>query len=67
MSGVIMIVDTPYAVQTDASGHATITGVPAGAATVRVWHPSIRNGANSLAQPAMIPAAGFATTYTIRR
>lgn len=67
MSGVIMVVDTPYAMQTDVSGHATIANLPAGGATVRVWHPSIRNRDNTLAQPAVIAASGFATTYTIRR
>ena len=67
MSGVILVVDTPYAMQTDANGHATIAGVPAGGVTVRIWHPSIRGNDNMLAQPATIAAGGFATTYTVRR
>jgi len=67
MSGVIMVVDTPYAAQTDAAGHAALSGVPAGGATVRVWHPSIRSNGNVLAQAATIPATGFTASYTIRR
>lgn len=66
MSGFILVVDTPYAVQTDANGHATIAGVPAGGASVRVWHPSIRSADNMLTQAATVTAAGFSTTYTIR-
>lgn len=66
MSGFILVVDTPYAVQTDANGRATISGVPAGAASVRIWHPSIRTLDNMLSQPATVGAAGFSTTYTIQ-
>lgn len=66
MNGYVMVVDTPYAVQTDASGHATIAGVPAGGATIRVWHPSIHAPDNQLVQSATVTPAGFAATYTVR-
>ena len=66
MSGFVLVVDTPYAVQTDANGHATISGVSAGAVSVRIWHPTIRTPDNMLAQPAIVTAAGYSTTYTIR-
>jgi plastocyanin len=66
MSGFLVVVDTPYAVQTDANGHATIPGVPAGAAAIRIWHPTIHTADNMLAQSAMVTASGYATTYTIR-
>ena len=66
MSGFVLVVDTPYAVQTDANGHATINGVPAGTASVRIWHPTIRNPDNMLSLPATVSAAGYSTTYTIR-
>ncbi len=66
MSGFLIVVDTPFAVQTDAAGHATITGVPAGTAAIRVWHPSIRATDNMLSQSAAVTAAGYSTTYTIR-
>lgn len=66
MNGSVLVVDTPYAVQSDAKGHATIAGVPAGGATIRVWHPSIRAPDNILTQAAMVTPTGYATTYTIR-
>lgn len=66
MSGFILVVDTPFAVQTDANGHATISGVPAGQAAVRIWHPTIRAADNMLSQPAIVTAAGYSTTYTIK-
>ena len=67
MSGFILVVDTPFALQTDANGHVTIPGVPPGGVTVRVWHPSIRGNDNMLAQAAMVTPAGLTTTYTVRR
>ena len=66
MSGFVLVVDTPYAIQTDANGRAAITGVPAGAASVRIWHPTIRTPDNMLSQPATVSATGYSTTYTIR-
>ena len=66
MSGFVLVVDTPYAVQTDANGHATINGVPPGSVSVRIWHPTIRTADNMLAQAATVTAAGYSTTYTIR-
>ena len=65
MSGFIIVVDTPYAMQTDANGHVAIADVPPGGATVRLWHPSIRAPGNTLEQPVTIAATGFATTYTV--
>ena len=42
MAGFIRVVDTPFAVKTDANGLAVIRGLPAGGATVKVWHPYIK-------------------------
>lgn len=67
MSGFIMVVNTPYAMKTDAQGRVRIADVPAGAATLRVWHPSIRAPDNTLSQAATIAPAGYRTTLTIRR
>ena len=39
MKGFIKVVDTPFAAKTDANGQVSLSGLPAGAATVRVWHP----------------------------
>lgn len=67
MSGFVVVVDTPYAMQTDASGHVHIADVPAGGATVSVWHPSIRTPGNRLSQPISIAATGYSTILTMRR
>lgn len=38
MRGFVYVTDSPFAVQTDANGVATMRNVPEGAASVRVWH-----------------------------
>lgn len=65
MSGFILVVDTPFAVQTDAAGQAVLADVPAGAATLRIWHPSIRAPGNQLRQPIAVQPAGFAKTVSL--
>ncbi|WP_010163377.1 methylamine utilization protein [Sphingomonas sp. PAMC 26617] len=65
MSAFIFVVDTPYAMITDANGHVTIPNVPAGVVTVRVWNPAIRVAGNMLTQSAVVPATGLSTTYTV--
>jgi plastocyanin len=67
MSGFIWVVDTPLVGQTDAQGRVAIAGVPAGAATLRVWHPTVRAPGNMLLQPVTIGGAGYTGTVTIRR
>ncbi len=67
MSGFIYVVPSPFADQADADGRARIEGVPAGPVTVRVWHPSIRSGDNSLAQTTTVAASGLTTTLLIKR
>ncbi|CAM3195424.1 Plastocyanin/azurin family domain protein [Sphingomonas antarctica] len=67
MSGFVVVVDTPYAMKTDGNGRVVIANVPAGGATVRVWHPGIRARDNMLSQTATIAPSGYNTTLTIRR
>jgi len=50
MSGFVVVVDTPYAAKTDASGKAMIANVPDGAATLKVWSPAIRAPGNQTAE-----------------
>ncbi|WBO21495.1 methylamine utilization protein [Sphingomonas abietis] len=59
MSGFIVVVDTPYAAKTDASGRVTIANVPAGNATLTVWSAAMRAPGNQLAQPVTITPAGL--------
>ena len=67
MSGFLFVTATPFAAQTDAAGRVTFANVPAGGATVRVWHPTIRAAGNSLAQPAQVGPSGLSTTLTLHR
>lgn len=67
MSGFIMVVDTPYAMKTDAGGRVRIADVPAGAASLSVWHPAIRAVGNQLTNQVTIAASGYTTTLAIRR
>jgi plastocyanin len=60
MLAYIKVVDTPWAAKTDASGQATLRGVPAGAATLRVWHPRLAGRGNEVAQTLTV-GAGAAT------
>lgn len=39
MVAFIRVVDTPYAVKTNAAGQALVRGLPGGVASLRVWHP----------------------------
>jgi len=43
MSAYIRIVDTPYAAKSSAVGVAEIHDIPAGPATVTIWHPLMRD------------------------
>lgn len=58
MVGFVKVVDTPFAIKTGADGVATLRGVTAGGATVRVWHPYLRAPKNELTRKSVIPAAG---------
>lgn len=61
MRGFIKVVDTPYAATTNASGAARIAGLPAGQATVTVWHPTLRGKDNELILRLRFPASGTTT------
>ncbi|WCM28942.1 methylamine utilization protein [Sphingomonas sp. QA11] len=65
MSGFIVVADTPFAMQTDAAGHVSIPDVPAGGATLRLWHPAIRASGNMLSQTVVIAPTGYSTTLVV--
>jgi plastocyanin len=48
MVAFIKVVDTPYAAKSGPSGSVTLRGLPAGAATVRIWHPYMRGPGNEV-------------------
>lgn len=62
MLAYIKVVDTPWAAKTAANGDVTLGGIPAGAATLRVWHPRLAGRGNEISRPLNIAnAAGRAT------
>ena len=64
MLAYIKVVDTPWAAKTDASGAATLRGVPAGAAALRVWHPRLAGRGNEIAQTLTIGAGAARRAIT---
>jgi hypothetical protein len=60
MLAYIVVVDTPYAAQTNALGEAVVRGVPAGTRGVRVWHPYLRAPGNAISISLAVRADGEA-------
>lgn len=56
MVGFIKVVDTPFAAKTGGSGEVVLRNLPAGAATVRVWHPYMKGV--EITRSLSLPAAG---------
>jgi plastocyanin len=61
MSAYVAVVDTAYAVKTDASGRAVVHGLPAGSVRVRVWHPYMKAPDSAQTFEAVMPATGGVT------
>lgn len=58
MTAFIRVVDTPYAVKSNAAGQAVIRDLPAGAATVTVWHPFMKVRGGEQSRDVVVPASG---------
>ena len=56
MIGYIYVSDTPYFAKTDAGGRAMIADLPAGAYTVRLWHPGLEGGEEATKRLAKVAA-----------
>jgi len=48
MVAFIKVVDTPYAAKTGEGGEVVLHGLPAGGATVHVWHPYMKSRGNEV-------------------
>jgi plastocyanin len=67
MSAFIRVVDTPYAVKTDASGQAVIKDLPNGLTRVVIWHPYMKAPKQELEQTVVLPRnSGLAFTVQMR-
>lgn len=60
MVAFIRVVDTPFAAKSAATGEAVVRGLPAGPATVVVWHPYLKAPRNETVLNVVIPATGAA-------
>lgn len=58
MSGFIKVVDTPWADKSDAGGGVRLHRLPAGAATLVLWHPRLRGRDNEVVMRIAVPANG---------
>lgn len=65
MSAFVVVVDTPFAARTDAGGRVSISGVPAGRATLRIWHATLRAPGNQKVQPLAVPAGPIVQTISV--
>ncbi|MGZ9098857.1 MAG: methylamine utilization protein [Brevundimonas sp.] len=57
MLAYIKVVDTPWAAKTGAGGDVTLPAIPAGAATLRVWHPRLAGRGNEITQALTVAVA----------
>lgn len=64
MLAYIKVVDTPWAAKTLAGGDVTLRAIPAGAATLRVWHPRLSGRGNEVSQAVTIAVAAGQRTVS---
>lgn len=58
MVAYIYVSESPYFAKTGDDGKATLTGLPAGEYSVRVWHPLLKGQEQETAQTLAVPATG---------
>lgn len=58
MSAFIRVVDTPFAIKSAARGEAMIRDLPAGPATLTIWHPYARVRGGEVSRQINLPASG---------
>jgi plastocyanin len=61
MLGYIYVVDSPWFAKTDAAGRSTISGVPPGRYTARLWYPGLTETAALAEKSVDVPASGAAS------
>ncbi|HEV7352206.1 MAG TPA: methylamine utilization protein [Brevundimonas sp.] len=64
MLAYIRVVDTPFAAKTEASGDVVLRNVPAGAATLRIWHPTLNVRGNETSRAFTVTAAAGRQTFS---
>jgi plastocyanin len=65
MTAFIDVVDTVWAIRTDASGNAVFPNVPGGQFTVEVWHPYLKAPGNSVSRTLTLGPGGLAEAVNV--
>jgi hypothetical protein len=65
MVAFIRVVNTPFAAKTDAAGKVRLRGMPAGATSVKIWHPYLKAPGNEIARPVVLSVNEAALTLDI--
>jgi plastocyanin len=66
MSAFVKVVATPFAGKSGPNGQVVLRNLPAGQATVRVWHPSAAARGNEFSAPLQIGSADLAQIVTLQ-
>jgi plastocyanin len=66
MSAFIVVVDTPFAAKTDATGQATLRGLRGDQAKLTVWHPYAKAKGNLVSHTAALASGRDAVTLDLR-
>lgn len=62
MVAYVYVSESPYFAKTVDDGKATLSSVPTGEYTVRVWHPQLKGKEQDTAQTLVVPASGVLET-----
>jgi plastocyanin len=66
MSAFVVVVDTPFAAKTDASGQAVLRGMPGDQARIDVWHPYAKAKGNHVTHSTALSAGRDGVTLDLR-
>ena len=66
MRGYIRVTGTPFAGKTDANGYVTLASVPAGSASLTVWHPRLRSPGNEISNGVTIASGAQSRKLGVR-
>jgi plastocyanin len=66
MSAFVVVVDTPFAAKTDASGVAVLRGMSGEQARVQVWHPFAKARGNTVSQTTSLAAGRISVSLDLR-
>lgn len=66
MTAFIYIADTPFAMKTGPDGVAVLADAPTGAATLRVWHPYMREPNNTVERAVVVSRTNNEQAFQLR-